>query len=89
MIAALLCLQVLNLAHEVSDSSHKSGQQCEFCLKFDRTGLALNSCLAHPAPVRLSSRPMPPAIVRTAQLGQLLSPEPRGPPMDQPHTAIA
>lgn len=37
----LLCLQVLNLVHEVTTPAHESGQQCEFCLKFERTGSAL------------------------------------------------
>jgi hypothetical protein len=89
LIAALLCLQVLNLAHEISDSFHKSGQQCEFCLKFERTGLALNSSIGQPALVCLSPRPLRPGSVRTVQLSQLLSPEPRGPPINRSLPAIA
>jgi hypothetical protein len=70
----------MNLVHDIADSWHDSGTQCEFCLKFSRTGFALNSELGQPALFwRLDYQPQTaPAIA--PQSGPLLSPESRGPP---------
>lgn len=82
MIAVLLCLQAVNLVHEISDSLHESGQQCEFCLKFDRTGFSLESSAGQVALLWCSQFLVHPFTALSPQFGELLSPESRGPPTD-------
>ncbi len=82
LIAVLLCLQAVNLVHEISDSLHDSGQQCEFCLKFERTGFALGASAGQAGLLWVSQPPVRPFLALSQQLGELLSPESRGPPVD-------
>ena len=78
-MAALLCLQALNLVHEVTTPAHELGQQCEFCLKFDRTGSALaQSPQLAPLPWVRVALLVP--TVHKLPVAQALVPESRGPP---------
>jgi len=79
LVAALLCLQAVNLVHEVTTPAHESGQACEFCLKFERTGSAL---IQSPQLAPLS-RVWVALVVPTVHklpTAIALIPEPRGPP---------
>lgn len=79
LVAALLCLQAVNLVHEATAPAHESGQQCEFCLKFERTGSApIQSPQLAPLPRVWIALVFP--AVHKLPIAISLVPESRGPP---------
>lgn len=75
----MLCLQVLNLVHEVTTPAHESGQLCEFCLKFERTGSALAQS-SQPAELPRVWASLAVPAVHKLPMAVSLVPESRGPP---------
>jgi hypothetical protein len=76
----LLCLQAMSVVHDIADSPHDAGTQCEFCLKFSRTGFALVSSIGQVVAfwrIQCISEPEPESLPPS---GRLLAPESRGPP---------